>query len=136
MQVSGLPETFWVVVSPTSSSELGDCCFECDFRTFALQIRGGLDVERIVGIFARETDAREMAEGLLTAVRQPNVDPGVRVFQSPWPRWYATQDSLAGVAICNKGTDEKVVVEPPPEWGRNWAWNLTENGTGIVMRRL
>ena len=29
----------------------------------------------------------------------------------------------------------KVKVEPPAEWGRDWSWNVTEDGTGIYFER-
>ncbi len=65
MRVVGLPETFWVVTSPSPRSEMCDICFKCDFRKFALQVRGGLDVEKVVAIFAAEDEAVELAEELL-----------------------------------------------------------------------
>jgi len=135
MKVHGLPETFWVVVSPSPVSDLGDVCFECDFRRFALQVRGGLDEKKIVAIFADDTEAKELAEKLLRAIQQPTEEPDIRIHKSPWPEWIATQESLAGVSIVSKTTGEQVMVEPPKEWGRHWAWNITEDGTGIVMRR-
>ena len=135
MRVVGLPETLWFVVSPTPASELGDICFECDFERFALQIRGGLDERKIVGIFADEGEAKELAEKLLAAIQQPSEDADTRIHKSPWPEWYATQESITGVCIINRATGEKVVVEPPREWGHHWAWNLTEDGSGIVIQR-
>ena len=135
MKTHGLPETLWFVVSPTRNSEFGDICFECDFERFALQIRGGLDERKIVGIFADETEAKDLAEKLLRAIQQPGDEADVRIHKSPWPEWFATQDSLTGVVICSKITGEKVVVEPPREWGRAWTWNINEDGTGIVIRR-
>jgi hypothetical protein len=135
MKIHGLPETFWVVASPSPVSQLGDICFECNFRQFALQVRGGLDEDRIVGIFADETEAKELAEKLLRAIHQPTEEPGVRVSKSPWPEWFATQESLAGVSIVSKTSGEKVMVEPPREWGRNWGWNFNKDGSGIVMRQ-
>lgn len=135
MKIHGLPETLWFVVSPTPVSGLDDICFECDFERFALQVRGGLDEHKIVGIFADGTEAKELAEKLLRAMHQPTEKPDIRLHKSPWPAWLATQESLSGVVICNKNTGEKVVVEPPKEWGRHWAWNLSEDGSGIVIRR-
>jgi hypothetical protein len=134
MRVVGLPEHFWVVTTPTAESEIGDICFECDFRTFALQVRGGLDVEKVVGIFANEEAAVELAEHLLQAAEESQPEADIRVHRSPWPEWFATQESLTGVFLCNKSTGEKVKIEPPKEWGRNWAWNFTEDGTGIFIR--
>jgi hypothetical protein len=39
------------------------------------------------------------------------------------------------VWLCDKTTEEKVKVEPPAEWGRNWSWNITEDGKGVYFRR-
>ena len=135
MRIVGMPERFWIVTSPTPVSELGDCCFVCSFKQFALQIRGGLEVESIVGIFADEQLAKDTATRLLTARDAEPSDADTVTFASPWPEWFATQESMAGVFVVNKATGEKVVVEPPREWGRHWAWNFTEDGTGIVMCR-
>ena len=135
MKTHGLPESLWFVTGPTPNSELGDICFECDFERFALQIRGGLDEKQIVGIFADEAEAKELAEKLLRAIQQPSEEPDTRIHKSPWPDWFATQESLTGVVICSKTTGEKVVVEPPREWRRHWAWNITDDGTGIMIRR-
>lgn len=71
MKVVGMPETFWVVVRPTPNSELGDICFACDFRRFALQVRGGLDVDAIVGIYADQEVATATATKLLEERRLP-----------------------------------------------------------------
>jgi hypothetical protein len=135
MKIHDLPEFFWIVVSPGPSSTLADICFECDFERFALQIRGGLDEEEIVAIFADQQPAIELAERLLRAIHQAVEEPAVRIHKSPWPNWYATQGSLVSVAICNRESDEEIQVEPPREWGRNWAWNIAEDGSGIVIRR-
>lgn len=37
--------------------------------------------------------------------------------ESPWPQWYATQDALRGVWLCDRASDRKAKVEPPAEWG-------------------
>ena len=136
MITHGFPETFWFVVSPTPNSELGDICFECDFERFARQIRGGLDEQTIVGIFVDQTEAVELAERLLRAIQQPTEEPDIRFHESPWPGWFASQESLMGVNIINKATGEKVSVAPPTEWGREWAWNISPDGVGIVIRRI
>ena len=135
MKTHGVPETFWFVVSPTLDSELGDICFECDFQRFAQQIRGGLDERTIVGIFADHAEALGLAEKLLKALKLATDKPEVRLHKSPWSEWYATQESLEGVCIVNKATGEKVVVEPPMEWGHRWVWNFSEDGTGIIIIR-
>jgi hypothetical protein len=57
------------------------------------------------------------------------------VHKSPWPSWYASQDVTRGVSLHDKSSDKRVVVEPPAEWGRHWAWNITEDGKGIYFKR-
>jgi hypothetical protein len=54
--------------------------------------------------------------------------------RSPFADWYATQDASC-VWICDKGSDRRIKLEPPTEWGRHWAWNLTEDGKGIYFKR-
>ena len=134
MQIHGHPETFWIVTNPSPVSELGDICFDCDFEKFALQIKGGLETTSIVGIFADGQPAIELAEKLLEAIRSTSSEKNAHVMKSPWEQWYATQSDLDGVWLCDRTSEEKVKVKPPSTWGRNWAWNIAEDGTGIVMR--
>jgi hypothetical protein len=135
MKTHGLPEKFWLVVSPSPNSTFVDICFDCDFEGFARQIRGGLDEAKIIGIFAEANVAAETAKHVLHLAEEFHRTPGVRIYKSPWPEWFATQESLMGVMICNRATDEKQLVEPPKEWGIKWAWNFVEDGSGIVIRR-
>ena len=60
-----------------------------------------------------------------------------RIHLSPFPQWYATQDPASGgVWLCDKTGDRKILVKSPPEWGRHWSWNVTEDGKGIYFRRV
>jgi len=61
-------------------------------------------------------------------------EPDTVIHSSPWPEWFAGQDGRS-VLICDKTSDKRITVEPPAAWGNAWAWNVTEDGTGIVMRR-
>lgn len=135
MKVVGMPESFWIVTMPTATSELGDCCFQCTYETFALQIRGGLSVQKIIGIFADEQLAKAAATRLIEARDAEPSDTDAAIHTSPWPEWFATQEDVRSVWICKKDSMDKVKVEPPVAWGTAWAWNLTEDGTGIVLRR-
>jgi hypothetical protein len=132
MQIVGLPPKFWVVTQPPANSPLGDYCFETDYRGFALQVRGGLDVGSIKGIFAEQKDAEAFAG---TLSDKGNSDPDVRLHQSPFNNWYASHESLRGVVLHDKDSDQQIEVSPPSHWGRNWAWNLNEDALGIVMTR-
>ncbi len=69
MKIQGLPDHFWVVTTPTPLSGLGDICFQCDFAQFALQVRGGLNENEIIGVYADHQAAVEVAEALLHAVQ-------------------------------------------------------------------
>jgi hypothetical protein len=65
------PETdevgaFWVVEKPSTSATIDDICFECkDVAYFANQVKGGLNVEDIKGVFTKEVKAKKLAEKLL-----------------------------------------------------------------------
>lgn len=56
---------FWVVTFPTQFSSLNDIFFEADIFDFALQLRGGLEVEEISGIFKNKAKAKKLAVKLL-----------------------------------------------------------------------
>lgn len=61
-EVEGLPVDevgkFFVVEKPGKDSEMEDVVWECDLPTFALQIKGGLDVKNILGVYKQKSDAR------------------------------------------------------------------------------
>jgi len=65
------PETdevgaFWVVEKPSTSAIIDDICFECkDVAYFANQVKGGLNIEDIKGVFTKEVKAKKLAEKLL-----------------------------------------------------------------------
>ena len=61
--------------SPSPTSEIGDICFRCNFITFALQARGGLDENEIVAIFADQQPAVELAEKLLDTLHGRGKQP-------------------------------------------------------------
>jgi hypothetical protein len=65
-----------------------------------------------------------------------SIETDTVIHPSPRPDWYATQEDHRSVWICKKASDEKIKVEPPACWGNAWAWNISEQGTGIVMRRV
>lgn len=49
---------FFIVERPTKDSEMEDVVYELDLPTFALQIKGGLDVKNILGVYKQKSDAR------------------------------------------------------------------------------
>ena len=61
-EAEGLPVDevgkFFVVEKPGKDSEMEDVVWECDLPTFALQIKGGLDVKNILGVYKQKSDAR------------------------------------------------------------------------------
>ena len=61
-EAEGLPVDevgkFFVVERPTKDSEMEDVVWECDLPMFALQVKGGLDVKNILGVYKQKSDAR------------------------------------------------------------------------------
>ena len=49
---------FFIVEKPTKDSEMEDVVYELDLPSFALQIKGGLDVKNILGVYKQKSDAR------------------------------------------------------------------------------
>jgi len=49
---------FFIVEKPTKDSEMEDVVYELDLPAFALQIKGGLDVKNILGVYKQKSDAR------------------------------------------------------------------------------
>ncbi len=61
-------------------------------------------------------------------------DDNRQIHPSPYPNWNATQD-VSCVWIYERGSDRRIKLEPPAEWGQHWAWNFTEDGKGICFKR-
>ena len=59
MEISGLPERFWVVTEPSPSTE--DMCFACTFEGLMRRVLGGLQEDEIMGFYANESEARKAA---------------------------------------------------------------------------
>ena len=49
---------FFIVERPTKDSEMEDVVYELDLPAFALQVKGGLDVKNILGVYKQKSDAR------------------------------------------------------------------------------
>lgn len=69
--ISGEIESFWVVVIPRRYdgeivAEVDDICFESYPKTIGLQFLGGLRPEEVVGFYADEKTAKEVATEVLT----------------------------------------------------------------------
>jgi hypothetical protein len=57
---------FWIVEKPSTSATIDDICFECkDVAYFANQVKGGLNIEDVKGVFTKEAKAKKLAEKLL-----------------------------------------------------------------------
>ncbi len=63
MKIHGLPEEFWVVTRPTEFSTSEDICFPCTFTRLMNQVRGGLNEDEIVGIYADEGEHAGLLRG-------------------------------------------------------------------------
>jgi hypothetical protein len=61
-EVAGIPTDeigkFFIVEKPTKDSEMEDVVYELTLPEFALQIKGGLDVKNILGVYKQKSDAR------------------------------------------------------------------------------
>jgi hypothetical protein len=51
----------WIVTRARPISTLADICFQVTPREFALQIRGGLDPDEIIGWFDHASEANQIA---------------------------------------------------------------------------
>ena len=65
MKTFGLPDQFWIVLKPSPVSTVEDICFACTFSRLINQVRGGLQEDEIVAIYADETEGRQAAARLL-----------------------------------------------------------------------
>jgi len=48
---------FFIVEKPTKDSEMVDVVYELTLPEFALQVKGGLDVKSILGVYKQKSDA-------------------------------------------------------------------------------
>jgi hypothetical protein len=48
---------FFIVEKPTKDSEMVDVVYELTLPEFALQVKGGLDVKNILGVYKQKSDA-------------------------------------------------------------------------------
>jgi hypothetical protein len=58
---------FFIVEKPTKDSEMDDVVYELDLPEFALQIKGGLDIKNILGVYKQKSDARRAGTEALKA---------------------------------------------------------------------
>ncbi len=65
MKIQGLPETFWVVLMPSSVVELSDILFPCSFIGLLDRVHGGLHEDEIAGIYADHGEAKAESLRLL-----------------------------------------------------------------------
>ena len=49
---------FFIVEKPTKDSEMEDVVYELSLPEFALQVKGGLDIKNILGVYKQKSDAR------------------------------------------------------------------------------
>ena len=48
---------FFIVEKPTKDSEMVDVVYELTLPEFALQVKGGLDIKNILGVYKQKSDA-------------------------------------------------------------------------------
>ena len=49
---------FFIIEKPTKDSEMEDVVYELSLPEFALQVKGGLDIKNILGVYKQKSDAR------------------------------------------------------------------------------
>jgi hypothetical protein len=109
------PETdevgaFWIVEKPSTSATIDDICFECkDVAYFANQVKGGLNVEDIKGVFTKEVKAKKLAEKLL-AERDKKKDE-VKVAAEAYRKMKEETLSKVQEYMKNKKATKEVVDE-------------------------
>lgn len=58
---------FFIVEKPDQNSEMEDVVYELSLPEFALQIKGGLEVKNILGVYKQKSDARRAGTEALKA---------------------------------------------------------------------
>ena len=58
---------FFIVEKPGKDSEMEDVVYELSLPEFALQIKGGLDIKNILGVYKQKSDARRAGTEALKA---------------------------------------------------------------------
>ena len=58
---------FFIVEKPDQNSEMDDVVYELTLPEFALQVKGGLDVKNILGVYKQKSDARRAGTEALKA---------------------------------------------------------------------
>ncbi|MDX2199628.1 MAG: hypothetical protein SF069_11740 [Phycisphaerae bacterium] len=104
----------------------------------AQEIRPGdsvVDREHAVHVVGSVSGDAVRLVGHSGSVQRSEVRPAL-VFAAPLDRaWYASQVG-GSVEICDQSSREVIArYEPPMEWGKNWAWNLTQDGRGVYLAR-
>ena len=70
----GMPQTFWIVKTPTLSSTMADICLECSFQQLALHVRDGLVAQDIAAVYASKEDAIARASNFLKSANEVRTD--------------------------------------------------------------
>ena len=58
---------FFIVEKPDQNSEMEDVVYEITLPEFALQIKGGLEIKNILGVYKQKSDARRAGTEALKA---------------------------------------------------------------------
>lgn len=58
---------FFIVEKPDQNSEMEDVVYELTLPEFALQIKGGLEIKNILGVYKQKSDARRAGTEALKA---------------------------------------------------------------------
>jgi hypothetical protein len=78
VEAEGIPTDeigkFFIVEKPDQNSEMEDVVYEMTLPEFALQIKGGLEIKNILGVYKQKSDARRAGTEALKAFQDTNCD--------------------------------------------------------------
>ena len=92
--------SFWVVTVPRMSSTASDICFETTVLGFGLQIKGGLNMDEVAGVFQSENEAKALAGQLLAGF---DAEPECESHRIKGPNGLPIWVTIPG---CDCSTDE------------------------------
>ena len=67
--------------------------------------------------------------------REPPAEPDTVIHRSPWKTWVAVREDCF-IRMYDEVSGERTKISPPADWKTAWSWKVTEDGTGIILRKL
>ena len=93
---------FFIVEKPTKDSEMEDVVYELSLPEFALQVKGGLDIKNILGVYKQKSDARRAGTEAMEAFRGAAIEKSMETNES-----YGSSNDFGGMGLIVKGRTSK-----------------------------